>query len=327
MGPDPEPTLPLGNVFTLAADEASALRAIRRGVDRKSALAVTIGRDLRSTAIVLDTLKRATLIRQNASFTWQATAVGLGCDIRARAEHTTVRRRLNKGRSSKRGAAVRMLKLLQRRPWSGRDLVKRLGVTPQRIHQLIIDLHAQGLIRLGDPALPSHIVAQKESTWLLLDRSASRLLSTFPVEVDATGPALRLAAGLTTENFRSALDSLLAAGLVAPGTIRDRGETYRLSDTGRGHFQRAKGTRTAKPARLTVESTRVRRVLSYLAARGSARIKDVAGSLRIAPQSMNALAQYLKRRGLVAKITSDANAPYALTDVGGATLLEMLRRE
>ena len=42
LDPDPEPTLPLGSVFTLTADEANALRAIRRGVDRKSALAVTI---------------------------------------------------------------------------------------------------------------------------------------------------------------------------------------------------------------------------------------------------------------------------------------------
>jgi predicted transcriptional regulator len=48
--------------------------------------------------------------------------------------------------------------------------------------------------------------------------------------------------------------------------------------------------------------------------------------LSIQRQSMNALMQYLKRKGLVAKDEPERNAPYSLTERGCVALAEMTRR-
>jgi Mn-dependent DtxR family transcriptional regulator len=77
---------------------------------------------------------------------------------------------------------------------------------------------------------------------------------------------------------------------------------------------------------LKVKSDRVRSVLSYLAEQGEARIKEVRDGLAISQASMNALMQYLKRKGLVRKIRRDLSAPYELTSEGRDILREMSRR-
>ncbi len=67
-------------------------------------------------------------------------------------------------------------------------------------------------------------------------------------------------------------------------------------------------------------------VLSHLADRGEARIRDVRDALAIAHTSINALMQYLKRKGLVHKAAGDPDGGYALTPHGRATLAELRRR-
>ena len=101
---------------------------------------------------------------------------------------------------------------------------------------------------------------------------------------------------------------------------------YRLTDAGNNHPQRDLSARRAAEPRLPVESDRVRKVLSTILDSGALRIRDVTDTLRIPRQSTNALMQYLKRKHLVEKISSEFEAPYSLTDEGRAALAEMTRR-
>jgi predicted transcriptional regulator len=75
-----------------------------------------------------------------------------------------------------------------------------------------------------------------------------------------------------------------------------------------------------------VKSDRIHSVLSFLAERDQARIRDVRDALGIPHNSMNALMQYLKRRGFVEKAAATANAPYTLTEAGSNALNDMRRR-
>ena len=77
---------------------------------------------------------------------------------------------------------------------------------------------------------------------------------------------------------------------------------------------------------LAVKSDRVRNVLSYIAAQGTARIKEVGNALEIPRRSVNALMQYLKRIDLVQKSNGERLAPYELTSKGRQTLEEMIRQ-
>ncbi len=125
----------------------------------------------------------------------------------------------------------------------------------------------------------------------------------------------------------NAVDHVYEKGLVEEaGSIKAQ-TLYRLAAEGRAHFQRRASARRAEPAPLKVKSDRVRSVLSYLAERGGARIKDVRDALGISHASMNALMQYLKRLGLVRKISCELSAPYALTTEGRDILREMFRRD
>jgi predicted transcriptional regulator len=125
----------------------------------------------------------------------------------------------------------------------------------------------------------------------------------------------------------NAVDHVYEKGLVEEAGSIKAHTLYRLAAEGRAHFQRREPVQRAEPAPLKVKSDRVRRVLSYLGERKGARIKDVRDALGIAQASMNALMQYLKRIGLVRKISCELTAPYELTTEGREILREMCRRD
>lgn len=212
-------------------------------------------------------------------------------------------------------------------PMRGVELVERLGVTPQRVHQLIVRLHAQGRVRFGDRGKILHIVARSDDPSLLLTHDEERILSALPDDAATTVPRLAVRARMRSARATNAVGHVCEKGLVEEvGSIR--GYTlYRLAADGRAHIQRRASGRRAEPAPLKVKSNRVRSVLSYLAEHGCARIKDVGDALGISQASMNALMQYLKRMGLVQKISCELSAPYELTIEGRDILKEMLRRD
>jgi len=74
---------------------------------------------------------------------------------------------------------------------------------------------------------------------------------------------------------------------------------------------------------LPVKSDRVRLVLAHLAEHGPTRTHHIGMALGIPRAFINALMQYLNRKGLVRKSGTDLHAPHEITAVGGATLRDM----
>ena len=128
------------------------------------------------------------------------------------------------------------------------------------------------------------------------------------------------------ERALAAILALQSKGMIEQGGSNRGQALYQLTVEGQEHFQRRTTARVAEPAPLPVKSDRVQALLSCMAERGEMRIVELGRALGIAQQSMNALMQYLKRKGLVRKMGRDLYAPYVLTDEGKATLTEMTLR-
>jgi DNA-binding MarR family transcriptional regulator len=182
-------------------------------------------------------------------------------------------------------------------------------------------------VRLGDRGNILHVVARSDDISLLLTQDEERILSVLPDDAATTAPRLAAGAHMQSARAKTVVGHLREKGLIeAAGSSRGR-TLYRLAAEGRAHFQRRASARRAEPLPLKVRSDRVRTVLSYLAERGEARIKDVRDALAISQTSINALMQYLKRKGLVRKTRSEMSAPYELTTEGRDTLREMFQRD
>ena len=73
-------------------------------------------------------------------------------------------------------SSQRLLDLLDR-PMTGGVIAEKLGVTRQRVRQLIVRLHALGRIAFGDPDDPFWIVMRAEDKSLILSYDEERVLS------------------------------------------------------------------------------------------------------------------------------------------------------
>ena len=207
-----------------------------------------------------------------------------------------------------------------------RDLTQRLGITQQRLLQLVVRFHAEGRLKIGDPERPTYIIARNDDASHLLTRDEERLLSALPEEAATMATKLRAAISMPSERLSATISTLQDMGLLAR-SLSNRGLVlYQLTADGKGHFQRRPPLHFAEPAPLPVRSDRVRKVLSYMVEHGEVRIRDVGSDLGIARQSMNGLIQYLKGKGLIRKAGKGLHDPYELTSEGGATLSEMMRR-
>ena len=71
---------------------------------------------------------------------------------------------------------------------------------------------------------------------------------------------------------------------------------------------------------------RVWRVLGHLADHGPTRTRDIAAVVGAPFQSMNALVQQLKRRGMVCKAGDEQLSPHGITELGRSVLAELRRR-
>jgi Mn-dependent DtxR family transcriptional regulator len=208
----------------------------------------------------------------------------------------------------------------------GNEIIEKLGVSHQRVRQLVIKLHAQGYVTFGDEENPFWIIRHTDDRTRLLSRDEERVLSTIPREYVTNVIKIRLAARMPESKVRKILKRLIASRLVEEFEGLQGNPVYQLTDAGNKHPQRDVSARRAAVPRLPVESDRVRKVLSTILDSGALRIRDVTDALRIPRQSINALMQYLKRKHLVEKTSSEFEAPYSLTDEGRAALAEMTRR-
>jgi DNA-binding MarR family transcriptional regulator len=221
-----------------------------------------------------------------------------------------------------------MLALLAR-PRHGAELPALLGVTRQRVHQLIGELSALDLVRCAGPDLPSFVLAHKNDPSTLLRPDQERVLSALP-DGRATTTLSRIAVVTNASLAWAAavLEALSKAGLVETAKTTTSGDSYRLTADGAAHWQRSPTRRRAgiSGPPLPFRSDRIRDVLSLLGSQGPTRTRDISRVLGLSQTSMNALMQYLKRKRAVRNQTDVRNAPYELTPEGREMMAAMQRR-
>jgi DNA-binding IclR family transcriptional regulator len=305
--------------LALTKSQAACLIALRNSKASKPEIAIQAKLDLIKTAKALGTLAQLRFAKQDQTKRWHTTTGGKTC----RFEIIPDRLRRNSGIPGP--GARRLLKLLDR-PMRGNEIVERLGVSHQRVRQLVIKLHAQGRVTFGDPENPFWIIRRADDRTLLLSRDQGHVLSAIPREYVTTVIKIRLAARMPENKVQKILKGLIASRFVEEFEGFQGNRVYRLTEVGKNHPQRDQSARHAAVPRLPVESDRVRKVLSTILDSGALRIRDVTDALRIPRKSMNALMQYLKRKHLVKKTGPEFDAPYSLTDEGRAALAEMTRR-
>ena len=224
---------------------------------------------------------------------------------------------------------ARLLALLDR-PRHGSELGPLLGVTRERVRQLIASLLEHDVIRSGDPVHAVSVIARKDDPSLLLSMEQERLLNRFP---DAEATRLSRIANLghiPLGRIARIADALCAVELIETIGAAAGSALYRLTAAGAAHWQRSAGVIRAEPPPappLPVRSDRVHSVLADLESHGPTRTCDIGQRLGIAFQSLNALMQSLKRRRLVQNETGAWRAPYVLTDEGRKTLAALRRQE
>jgi Mn-dependent DtxR family transcriptional regulator len=302
----------------LTESQAACLIALRRLKDSKTEIAIQVKLDLIKTATELGALARLGLAKHSRAKGWHATARGKACRLK------TVPDRLQ--RNSGPGPGARRLLELLDRPMRGGEIAEKLGLSHQRVRQLVIKLHAQGRVSFGNPEKPFWIVMRAGDKTPLLSRDEERVLSAIPREYATNATKIRLATRMPENKVEQILERLIVSRFVEAFEGLQGNRVYRITAAGLKHPQRNQFARRAQAPRLPVESERVRKVLSVILESGVLRIRDVTDVLSIPHDSINALMQYLKRKHLVKKAGQEFNAPYSLTDEGHAALAEMTRR-
>jgi Mn-dependent DtxR family transcriptional regulator len=305
--------------LVLTKSQAACLIALRRRKGSKTEIAIQAKLDLIKTATELGALARLGLAKHSRAKGWHTTARGKACHLK------TVPDRLRRNSGFPGPGARRLLELLDR-PMRGNEIAEKLGVSHQRVRQIVIKLHAQGRVSFGDPENPFWIVMRAGDKTPLLSRDEERVLSAIPREYATNATKIRLAARMPENKVQQILERLIVSRFVEAFEGLQGNRVYRITAAGLKHPQRGQFARCAQAPRLPVESDRVRKVLSVILDSGALRIRDVTDVLRIPRDSINALMQYLKRKHLVKKAGQEFNAPYSLTDEGHAALAEMTRR-
>ena len=311
---------------SLTHAEAACLEALRLSPGSKMGIAIQAKLDLRKTDRAIETLAGRGLAQLNKDGKWRATRKGTTCRFVITAEPP---RREKRGRppSAKLGPGGQRLLAMLDHPMQVPEIVEKLGLTRQRVYQLIVELHARGHVRLGDPAQPFWLVTRADDNTHYLSHAEERVLSAIPHDYVTNAAKIRRAACVREASLNDCLAKLVRLNLVQASEGLRGEQVYRVSAAGLRHPQRNQSARRAEEPRLLVESERIHNVLSVIGSFGELRIKDVRNLLQIPQFSINALMQYLKRKGLVAKTGLALADPYALTPAGYSALAEMERRQ
>jgi DNA-binding IclR family transcriptional regulator len=310
--------MPRAKKVLLTEAQAACLTALRRGKDSLSEVAIEAKLALEKVTVALRKLAELGLAQRDQTKAWHATRRGKTCRF------DTVPARPRRSGAAPGPGGRRLLEVLDR-PTRGSEIVNKLGITRQGVHQLLIKLHATGHVRFADTQNPLWLVMRADDKTPVLSRNEERVLSVAPREYATDAVKIRTAAGVGDAEIHEILERLLVRRLIeaSEGLRGDR--VYRATDAGLKHPQRVPSAGRAQAPRLPVESERVRKVLSAIFDSGELRIKDVTNALSVPHQSMNALMQYLKRKRLVKKCGRDLHSPYALTAQGIAALAAMTR--
>ena len=305
-------------VPTLTKPQADCLMVLRNLRFSEGRIAIAANLDIKKTVGVLRKLEELELVRHDAKL-WTATARGETCDF-----ETVPEKPENRGRPPG-SSAARLLDLLDR-PKRGRALAQELGLTQERVRQLVIKLHAQGRVVIGDPDHPSWLIKRADDESPILSRDEERVLSALPRDHITDAKRLRVAAETPEDAVERILAKLTDAGIAEAVEGTPGGRAYRITEAGLDHPQYVRSVRPAPPPSLPVRSDRNHAVLQAIAEAGALRMRDLKDLTKIPPNPMNALVQYLKRKGLVTKTEDQYGGSYCLTERGRATLAEMTLR-
>jgi DNA-binding IclR family transcriptional regulator len=315
----------MSNAVSLRAPEAACLEALRSGPERKVLVALRVGLNIRQTNLAIEALESLGLATANGHRTWHLTPRGQAADV---VIASAVRKRGRPpGTGSSLGPSAVRLRALLDRPRHGAELPALLGVTRQRVHQLVVALFALDLIRLADPNCPTFAIARQDDRSVLLRQEQERVLSAFPEAEATTLSKVAVVTGMSRGKLAGIVESLRDAGLIAQSRCSTYGELYRLTAAGLAHWQRSATARQADIPPPSFRSDRIREVLSHLANRGPTRTRDIGLRLGLPHQSLNALMQYLKRRKAVRTQSGARFAPYELTPDGREMLAAMQRQQ
>jgi DNA-binding IclR family transcriptional regulator len=294
---------------SLTPTDLACLDVIRAHSGTVSTIALRAKLTMKEAAASLARLSAAGLVQQAERHRWEANARKARGAVRT---PRACKRSIPPG-----STAERMLEILER-PATGPELARILGVTLQRVHQLVVRLSAMGLVKVGDINRPLRAVWRTGQKAIVLDATAAKVLNAVPEGRGTTSGKIAVAIRRPTEVVDKALSQLTRRGFVE----RD-GDAFRLTATGLNHWQHRTDARRAAPAPLPVKSERVHDVLTCLLEQGPTRTRDIGHALGIERASINALMQYLKRKGLVQKSPGGLNAPHELTQAGRKVLGEL----
>jgi predicted transcriptional regulator len=310
---------PRARRLILTESQAACLVALRSRKESKTEIAIQAKLDLEKAATALEPLKELGLAGRGEMNRWHFTGRGRNCRFK------TIPDRIRRGSALPGPGARRLLDALDR-PMRGNELAERLGITLQRVRQLVVKLHAQGLVRFGDSERILEVVTRTKDKTILLSRDEARVLSAIPDAYATNATKIRLAVLLPDKSVQQILDRLVARHFVVEQEGFAGKAIYQITAAGLKHPQRHPDALLAHLPRLPVESDRVRAVLSAIRDAQSLRIRDLKNALEIPHASINAFMQYLKRKALVQKTSQEQAAPYSLTEKGLDALTEMARR-
>jgi predicted transcriptional regulator len=306
----------------LTVAEAACLDPIRSGAGMQSLIALQTKLTLKEATSSITKLAAAGLVIRRERYRWEATPHGKLAVVTTvqNPERTRGGKRFGEIRPGT--SSDRLLALLDR-PRRGPELASELVISLQRVHQLVIRLSALGFVRVGDQEHPLHIVCRADDDSLLLRIKEEKVLSALPLGRATTVQKIGITTRMSRDDVIASIRFLVEQGLIEHEEISKHGELYILTGAGTDHWQRRRTGRRADLPPLPVRSERIREVLSYLVREGPTRTRDVGNALDVSPTSINALMQYLKRKGLVRKSDRILTAPYEVTDHGRKTLAEM----
>ena len=211
--------------LVLTKSQAACLIALRNGKVSKTEIAIQAKLDLIKTATELRALARLGLAKQNQAKRWHTTTSGKACRFK------TVPDRLGRNSGLPGPGARRLLQLLDR-PMRGSEIAEKLGLSHQRVRQLVIKLHAQGRVSFGDPETPFWIVMRASDITPLLSRDEEHVLSAIPREYVTNATKIRLAARMPENKVQQILEGLIASRFVQTFEGLKGNQVYRITAAG-----------------------------------------------------------------------------------------------
>lgn len=304
----------------LSESEAACLALVKDGLSELTRIAFAASLNFRQTRMALGYLLETGLVEQFGYHRWRATPTGYSCevvcDVPGRYKNAPTPRQRKQNFVLRPDASPQKLLLMLDTPKKGAVLYRELGITRQRLLQVVAILHSRGAIRIADYENPTFLIARIDDQSMLLTSIEERFLSAMPVGVEVSRPAIVRCVPMGAQIFTRVLGNLVEKGMVVEKRRAGAGSAYLLTDAGRRHPQRNVDAAKADCLPRELRSDRTFLVLSLIGDHAPMRAVEIAKELGLPKHSANALMQYFKRRGFIQKVGSDRLSGFALTPDG-----------